>query len=46
MLTLSKPVHLSGPLHGRANLLQRYVKKQIRQRRVCGSSSTFGGKAA
>ena len=46
MLTLVQVVHLGGLSALTRNLLYRYVRKQIPQRRVWVSSCTFGGKQA
>ena len=46
MLTLVQVVHLGGLSALTRNLLHRYVKKQIRQRRVWGSIVYFWRKAS
>jgi hypothetical protein len=46
MLTLVQVVHLGGLSALTRNLLYRYVRKQIPQRRVWVPSCTFGGKQA
>src|SRR5713101_8314187 len=42
----TQPVHLSGPLRQPRNSLFRYVRKQMRHRRVWGSVVYFWRKAS